>query len=59
MHINGSRELVKAIPSHFKAEERGAVHAKGKGEIEMFFIERKQIDPKLDFEKLWKSHVRD
>ena len=52
MRINGSKELVKAIPAHFETEERGAIQAKGKGKIEMFFIERKQIDPKLDFEKI-------
>ena len=37
MQINASRDLVKAIPSHFESEERGAIQAKGKGKIEMFF----------------------
>ena len=37
--INVSREVVEALAGECHVEERGAVMAKNRGEIEMFFVE--------------------
>ena len=47
--VNVSESTYKLTQENFKFEYRGKISAKGKGEINMYFVERKTLPPKEEY----------